>query len=151
LTSPQIVMAWIVHINQSTLQGIPTYPWSNILNQTRPKSINEEHRVVCCPSGHIKKTFDSVNQPRDRNQTLCRVDFLLDALRTLITRRRLDRIKGIIEEESGLIHGDNPSKVGHLLFHQSCQREKNFEYDTLSLLWWIDMLCGTQRRWNCSN
>jgi hypothetical protein len=74
---------------------------------------------------------DSVDGPHDRNQTLFRVNFTLDALRRLITRRRLDRITETLEEEAQLIPGDNPMKAVRLLFHQC--RQKELRIDTLLL------------------
>jgi hypothetical protein len=61
---------------------------------------------------------DSVNQPKDRNQALFRVNFLLAALRKLVTRLSPYRITGIIEEEPRHIPGDNPLKAAGLLFRQ---------------------------------
>jgi hypothetical protein len=41
----------------------------------------------------------SADRPKDRNQALFHVNFLFDALRKFIMRRRPDRITGIIDEE----------------------------------------------------
>jgi hypothetical protein len=62
-------------------------------------------------------------EPAERSKTSTfRVNFMLHALRKLITRTRSDQIKGIIKKEARLFPGDNPLKTARLLFHQ-CRQE----------------------------
>jgi hypothetical protein len=121
----------LVHVDQRTFQRLPTSPWLNILNQTGHNNISEGRCVVRCAFGHIKKTVDWVNRPKDQNQALCSVNFLFDALIKFTTRRRPDRIMGRIKEGPWLIPGDSSLKEVRFLFHQSSQKEKRFEYDAL--------------------
>jgi hypothetical protein len=74
------------------------------------------------------------------------VNFLFDALRKFITRRRPDRITRTIKEEPPLIFGANLLKTAP--FCSISVVRGSFEYDTLSLFWLIDSTCGTQRKWN---
>jgi hypothetical protein len=118
----RILRMRIVHINQPTFQCSPTSPWLNSLNQTCHNNTSAEHCVGHCPLGHIRKTVDSVHRPKDGNQTLFHGNFLLGALKNLITRPRPDRITGIIEEGSRLIQRDNLLDAARLLSHQCRQK-----------------------------
>jgi hypothetical protein len=90
-----------------------------------------------------------VNRSKDRNWTLFHVNFLLDALRKLITRRQPDETTGITKERRPLIPGDNPLKPAR--FCSISAVRKSFEYDTLSFFWQIDRVRSTQRRLNFSS
>jgi hypothetical protein len=108
----------------------------------RHNGIAEERCVARSTFGHTKKTLNSINQAKDRNQALSHVNFLFGALRKFITRRRPDRNMGIIEEEPQLISGDNPLKV--FVFCSVSAIRRSSDYDTLSLFSLIDRECGFQ-------
>jgi hypothetical protein len=77
--------------------------------------------MICCPVGQINNVVNSINRPNDRNQALFRIIFLSDALRTLTTQRRPEKITEIIAKGPRLILGENPLKALRLLFHQCRQ------------------------------
>jgi hypothetical protein len=84
----------ILHVDQPTFQSFSTSPQPNILDQTGHKSISEDFCAVHCPFEYIKKTVDPMNRPKDRNQALFRVNFLLNSLRKLLARGRQTESRG---------------------------------------------------------
>jgi hypothetical protein len=112
----------VTHVDQLAFQRLLKSPLLNTLDQTEHNSIGEECCVARCAFGHIKKIVNSLNRLKDGCPTLFHANFLLDALRKLITRRCPDRITGIIEEEPQLVPGDNPLRAARLLFHQCPQK-----------------------------
>jgi hypothetical protein len=89
------------------------------------------------PLGTLRRLWvPSADQKTETKYTS--VSFLLNILGKVILRCHPDRITGRIKEGPQLISGDNLLKAGRILFDLCRQKEKIFEYDTLSLFWLID-------------